>query len=117
MASTISRSSSKEAQPSVSSRRRRSTPRLFTSFWLTHIQIGEDREHAAVILAGRGKAQLREDAADVLLDSAFGDHEHSRDAAVGAAFRHQGEHLALSRSEAGETIVTAAHPHEVLHEP
>jgi hypothetical protein len=36
------------------------------------VQEGEHGEHAAVIVAGFGEAQLAEDAADVLLDCAFG---------------------------------------------
>ena len=43
------------------------------------------------------EGQLAEDAGDVFLHSAFGDGQPGGDGGVGAAFGHQGEHLALAR--------------------
>ena len=39
------------------------------------VQVGENGEHAAVILRRGGEAKLREDARHVLLDRALGDDE------------------------------------------
>ena len=47
----------------------------------------------------RRQPELREDARDVLLDRADGEHERRGDAGVRAALRHQPEHLALARRQ------------------
>ena len=46
-----------------------------TSRALPGLEERDDREHAAVVVVGLGQAELREDAADVLLDRALGDPE------------------------------------------
>src|SRR3712207_6900001 len=50
---------------------------------------------------------LPEDARDVLLHGALGDHEVRGDGGVRAALRHQLEHLALARGELLERVVAA----------
>src|SRR6266545_7138314 len=59
-------------------------------------QEGEHGEHAAAVIALRAQAKLLEDARDVLLHRALGDHEALGDALVRAALGHQLEHLALT---------------------
>jgi hypothetical protein len=50
-----------------------------------------------VVILDCREIQFGQDAAHVLLDSAFRNPEAVGDAAVGAAFGHQSEHLSLSR--------------------
>src|SRR5215207_5963207 len=70
-------------------------------------QEGEHGEHAAVVVAASAQAELLEDARDVLLHGALGDHEPLGDALVRAALRHQLEHFALARRYRRERIVAA----------
>src|SRR5438876_391889 len=58
-------------------------------------QVGENRQHAPVIL-GRGRqAELGEDARHVLLDRTQRDHHSLGDRLIRAALGHQLQHLAL----------------------
>ena len=76
---------------------------------------GQDREHAAVVVVGRGQVELGEDVRDVLLDRARRDDEGAGDRGVGLALRHQPEHLVLARGERGErpVVAVAARLHEL----
>src|SRR3954454_15629586 len=74
---------------------------------LTRPQIRQDGEHAAVVLDGGREVQFREDRGDVLLHGALGDDQGLGDRRVGAALRHQAEHLALTRGQALEGVFTA----------
>ena len=62
------------------------------------------------------EVKLHEDAADVLLDSSFRDVEAVRDAVVGASFRHQSEHLSLSRRQFHEWIAASTRSDQLLNE-
>src|SRR5690242_2386000 len=75
-------------------------------------QVGEHREHAPVILLVRRQAELHEDARDVLLDRTKRDDEALGDRLVGAALRHQLEHLALARRELRHRVLAAAAAHQ-----
>jgi len=66
-----------------------------------------------VVGGGGRELQLGEDAADVLLDRALGDHQALGDGGVGAALRHQAQHLALPRRQLGEGVVAAAAAEEL----
>ena len=46
------------------------------------VEVGEDGEHAAVVVIGGGQAELAEDAVDVLADGLVGDEQPSTDAAL-----------------------------------
>ncbi len=63
---------------------------------ISGLQVGEDRQDAPVIIGRGGQGKLAENARDVFLHGAFADHEVSGNRAVGAAFGHQPEHLALT---------------------
>src|ERR1700733_11193585 len=68
----------------------------------SRLQVPQDGQHPAVIGIRRRKPELAEDVRDVLLDGPLGDHQDDGDGAVGAALRHQREHLALAVGEAAE---------------
>jgi hypothetical protein len=58
-----------------------------------------------------------ENAGDVLLDRCLADQERLRDAVGGLAFRHRGQHVALTRAEAvkrAATLTAAEHPPDDL---
>src|SRR5215217_2705756 len=76
-------------------------------------QVGENGEHAAVILGRGGQAKLREDARHVLLDGAVGDDELLGDPGVGAALGHEAEDLTLPRRELVDRIVPPPPPDEL----
>ncbi len=65
-------------------------------------QVGEHREHAAVVLVADGQLELGEDVRDVLLHRPGRDHEAFGDRRVRAALGHQLEHRALARGQAVE---------------
>src|SRR3954467_11099145 len=65
------------------------TPNLL----LACTQERQDRQHAAMILVGGAERQLLEDAGDVLLDGARGDHHAVRDGMFGAALGHPLAHI------------------------
>jgi len=50
------------------------------------------------------QVELHEDAGDVLLDRAGGDHQRLGDAGVGPALRHEAEHLAFLGGEPGQRV-------------
>src|SRR3954451_17088039 len=50
--------------------------------WSARPEEGQDREHAPMVAFGRLQVELRQDAADVLLDRALGDDEPGCDADV-----------------------------------
>ncbi len=56
--------------------------------------------------------EFGEDAGDVCLDGPFGQPEPARDAAVGAALRHEREHLALPWGKRGQLIGRAERAQE-----
>ena len=60
-------------------------------------QVGEHREHAAVVVWVGGSPSFPKMRRDVLLDGALGDDELLGDRVVRAALGHQPEHLALAR--------------------
>jgi hypothetical protein len=70
-----------------------------------------------VVGVGRRQPQLAEDVADVLLDGAIGNHEPVGDGAIGAAFGHEGEHIAFSLGQCGQGTGVASgvqHPADDL---
>ena len=69
-----------------------------------------------MVVLGCRQAKLHQDATHVLLDCSLGDVKATGDAVVGAAFRHEREHLALSRRELCERVVASARGHELLDE-
>src|SRR5947209_14383669 len=71
-------------------------------------QEGQDGQHAAVVVAGVGQAEFREDARDVLLDAALADPEALGDPLVRASLRHERQDLALAVAEGIERVVGAA---------
>src|SRR6188472_1107623 len=82
--------------------------------WLPlRAQVGENGQHAAVVLSRSGQSELGEDAGDVLLHGPLRHDELLRDARVGAAFRHEAEHLALPRRELVDRVVAPAPAHEL----
>src|SRR3954468_8013019 len=62
---------------------------------LSASEMGEDREHAAMIVGRRYQLELREDAGDVGLDRLGGQEEALADRLVRAALGDEGEDLAL----------------------
>ena len=62
------------------------------------------------------KVEFREDVTNVLLYRALRDPQRFCDAAVGAAFSHQLEHLPLARGQLGEALVPAASSKELADE-
>src|SRR5262249_9787638 len=68
-------------------------------------QVGEHGQYPGVVAAGLLKSELSEDARDVLLDRADGEHERMRDPCVRAALGHQRQHLALARRELRQRAV------------
>src|SRR4051794_21660328 len=76
----------------------------------------DHREYAAVVVAGFGEAEFREDAVDVFLDGSLGDPESPADAGVGASFGHQREHVAFAAGELLERIFDVACRDELLNE-
>lgn len=69
-----------------------------------------------MVVVGPGEVKLHEDAPHVFLDRPFGDIEPMGDAIVGAALRHEGEHLALPRRELGERVAPSALGEKLLYE-
>src|SRR4051794_40389221 len=67
----------------------------------------QHREHAPRLACGRGEPELAEDARDVLLHCAERYHELVGDSLVGAAGRHELEHLALAGRQLDERVVTS----------
>src|SRR5918996_5642394 len=84
------------------------SPLLARTRRLARAEEGDHREDAAVVVTGLREEELYEDAVHVLLDRALGDPQPPRDAAVGPAFSHQRENLALARRELLERIVGRA---------
>ena len=76
----------------------------------------DHREHPAVIVAGLGQAELRQDAVHVLLDGSLGDPEAAPNAGIGAPFGHQRKHVALARSELLERIIDVPRRDELLNQ-
>src|SRR3954447_761000 len=72
------------------------------------LQIGQNGEHAAVILGRRRQTEFREDARHVLLDRAEGDHEPLRDRLVRTPLGHQLQYLAFAWSQLVQRVVAAA---------
>src|SRR5947207_10690128 len=68
----------------------------FTGVFGSGAKERQHREHPARLAARRRQAELAEDARDVLLDRAEGDHEPVGDPLVRASGGHQLEHLALA---------------------
>src|ERR687898_2055931 len=79
---------------------------------LSGLEETQNGEHPPVVLAARGKAELAEDRGDVLLDGALGDHQLLGDRRIGAALRHQAEHLSLAGRELLERVFLASATHE-----
>ena len=77
------------------------------------LRVAEEREHGedapVIVLDGR-KAELGEDARNVLLDRAQGDEQALRDCLVGAPLGHQPDHLALTGRQLLERVVGAPRP-------
>jgi hypothetical protein len=63
-----------------------------------------------VVLGARRQPQLGEDAVDVLLDGALGDHQPLGDRLVGAALGHQREHLTLVLAQVLDRVVALPGP-------
>jgi hypothetical protein len=77
----------------------------------------QDREHSTVLGRHRIQLELVEDAAEVLLDRCWADHEGFGDATVGLAFGHRGEHVAFAWAESVEgsfVLAAAKHPRDDL---
>src|SRR3954447_647777 len=76
----------------------------------------DHREHPAVVVAGLGQAELRQDAVHVLLNGSLRDPEAPADAGIGAPLGHQREHLALATGELLERILDIPRRHELLNQ-
>jgi len=74
------------------------------------------REHPAVVVAGLGQPELRQDAVHVLLDGSLRDPEAPADACIGAPLGHQREHVALATRELLERILDIPRRHELLNQ-
>jgi hypothetical protein len=74
------------------------------------LEVREHCKNAAVVAVGLRQPELGEDAGDVLLDLADGEHERLRNAGVRATLRHQGQNLELARRQVSETRVAPRHP-------
>src|SRR6188508_1161816 len=70
-------------------------------------EVGEHRQHAAVVLARLFERELREDPSHVALDRLRVEHEALGDALVRAALGHEAQDLALSRRQLVERAVGA----------
>ena len=57
--------------------------------------------------------QLREDAADMFLDSPLGDPQLPSDAGIGAALGHQLQHLPLSWAERVQRVISVARSNQL----
>jgi putative drug exporter of the RND superfamily len=69
----------------------------------------QDRAGPPVVTVGRRRAELAENAVDVLFHGALADHQGGRDGRVRAALGHQPENVAFPRGQAGQRVpVTSA---------
>ena len=82
---------------------------------LSGFEVGEDREHPAVIPVTLGQAQFQEDVADVLLDRTVADHQLPGDRGVRPALGHQPQHLPLPRRQLGQHILLTAAAEQLRH--
>src|SRR5690349_23154101 len=69
-------------------------------------QVGENGEHATVVLRRLSDSELGEGASDVRLDRLRAEPECATDSVVRASLRHQRKDLALARREPVERIGT-----------
>ncbi len=76
------------------------------------VEVGEHGQDAAIVILGGRQAQLGEDAGAVLADGLLRDEQPLGDSPVGAALRHQLQHLALPGGERGDRLVALAPGHE-----
>src|SRR5690606_41623269 len=67
-------------------------------------------EHPAVVVVGRGEAELGEDAGDVLADRALAEVEPLPDRRVRPPLGHELQHLALARGEPAERLGAGGGP-------
>ena len=74
-------------------------------------------EHPAMIVDGLRERQLAQDAADMLMDSAFADPQLAGNTSVRPALGHQLENLALARREVAKRISDSPGPDELFHQP
>src|SRR4051794_34654483 len=62
------------------------------------------------------QVELGQDAANVLLDGAFGHEDPTRDAGVGRALGHKGQDLSFAWRQGFEWITAPVCPYELLHQ-
>ena len=87
-----------------------------TSGWVLpspRTEVGQDREHATVVVLRVGQLELPEDVADVLLGRALGDAEQLGDPDVRPALGHRREDLALARGQGRQRVVGPVADHEL----
>src|SRR6516165_523283 len=70
-------------------------------------EVAQHGQHATMVAVTGRQPELGEDVVDVLLDRATADHERVGDCGVGPALGHEGEYLALARSELAERVTAA----------
>src|SRR5271156_2167184 len=80
------------------------------------LEKSDHRSNAAVIVGGLRQVQLVQDASHMLLDGAFGKPQSTGDARVGAALRHQRQHLMLPRTKNSKRIFASASGDQLLDE-